>query len=835
MLTQSNPPPRKLGTPAGLWKVGVGTLLSFIEAHLIMRLLHTSAYELKEFIGSNIPAYAILSHTWEGTEVLFSDLQDESTRKVAELKKDRSWKKVLGTCKRARDDGLEWVWIDTCCINKESSTELSQALNSMFRYYQDAFVCYTYLSDYHIENDSYPDELHGNASFQNCHWFTRGWTLQELLAPDSLVFLDAEWRDMGSRFGLREAISKVTGIPSQVLEDGDLEDYSVAAKMSWAAGRQTTQEEDIAYSLMGIFGVNFPPLYGEGADRAFMRLQEEIIKYSSDQSIFAWSAPSGDDTELRIPQRTYRGLLARSPSEFKTSGDVRDVKSPFWEPPKPQIPYTLTNLGLCIHLPIKPVRDCGGQPQDGLFVAILNCTVPQEEEQEEQEEEEEEEEYRDRTRRLAIYLQLIPYQGGHPQYERFYPGRLVLLSAGQSIDDWETKEIYVKEFLRNSSSMRPRSRKCFVQSVWEPKTVVSFSSSTDCVEVAKICRLSEYLNFQVSEAPEMDERANAVQYEFLFCPNHQAVQRRGLRKAYLVLIYDTSGQISLLISKSPWELEDLVDDRLEGIWRRNIHSAGRDRVLLALHDDGSILITARRKSGLTTSSGVQFCVEFDLIEGWQEKGLRPYSDKQDHSAPFMPPKIMASRLSMECDLMTSGVDGPFGWVDVFTPTKESHSAHVPKWLRVHRPFTSLLEVSSSSTEPAKLVLLRFVNRESRGRKQVLVIFEISDCRVCWYNVVADEMGIIFDDRDGVYIPLIPEQLWQKLSDPSSRKTISDTTSLSKSLVRTEMTAQLGERILDVEERVEGLRVKILAEGPITTVGRHYRMLRMAFEFLRCYE
>jgi hypothetical protein len=164
-----------------------------------------------------------------------------------------------------------------------------------------------------------------------------------------------------------------------------------------------------------------------------------------------------------------------------------------------------------------------------------------------------------------------------------------------------------------------------------------------------------------------------------------------------------------------------------------------------------------------------------------------------------------------------------------------HQVAALSMLALHTSEDNTIYWRRTQFSPAKLVLVRFSTREFPIPNQVLVIFEISDCRVCWYNVVADEMGITFDDNDGVYTPLISEQLWQKLSDPSSRKTISDTASLSKSLVGTEMTAQLGERMLDVEERVEGLRVQILAEGPIMVVGRDYRMIRMAFGFLRYYD
>jgi hypothetical protein len=377
-----------------------------------MRLLHTFSYELHEFIGSKIPEYAILSHTWEEEEVLFSDLRDSSSRDTSRHKK--GWQKILGACKRAREDGLEWVWIDTCCINKESSAELSEAINSMFKYYRDAFVCYAYLSDYQVQKNGYPDQGRGIPVFGKCRWFTRGWTLQELIAPSDLVFFDADWNDMGTRWGLMGMISRVTSIPTIVLRHGDIKDISIAARMSWAADRQTSREEDRAYSLMGIFGVNIPPLYGEGGDRAFMRLQEEIIKYSNDQSIFAWSASFSN-----VPQSS--GLLARSPSVFKASTNVRVsgvANNTF--------PYSLTNRGLRIHLPMEP--DCNvfsGKERNDLFIAYLDCEI------------------QDTNERLGIYLR--KRTDSTNMYERWFPDRLLKLPSARTSPRYDriTTEIYV--------------------------------------------------------------------------------------------------------------------------------------------------------------------------------------------------------------------------------------------------------------------------------------------------------------------------------------------------------------------------------------------------------
>jgi hypothetical protein len=320
-----------------------------------MRLLDTKTYTLSEFQG-NPPPYAILSHVWGQEEVTFNDI---ATLEKAEQMK--GFAKIVGACKTAFKNELQYIWIDTCCINKESSAELSEAINSMFIWYKNARVCYAYLSDVPSNEDH--SALH--SSFAMSQWFTRGWTLQELLAPSIVVFHSINWVDIGTKGTLRETISVVTGISVQHLmgfnKNGmnlTLEDVPVAVKMSWASHRLTTREEDAAYSLMGLFGVNMPLLYGEG-EKAFIRLQHEIIKASDDHSIFAF---------------TGEGMLARSASQFHQSGRVKllgDIG-------EPQTPYSITNKGLHIQLPLCDVtHETSGEKGK---VALLNCCLVDESE-----------------------------------------------------------------------------------------------------------------------------------------------------------------------------------------------------------------------------------------------------------------------------------------------------------------------------------------------------------------------------------------------------------------------------------------------------------------------
>jgi hypothetical protein len=237
-----------------------------------MRLLNTNTLTLTDFQGTP-PEYAILSHTWGNGEVTFADFTDTSHTKPG-------WDKIFKCTKLCRHEGWQWVWIDTCCIDKSSSSELSEAINSMFAWYQKASICYAFLSDVTSKRRE-----QRQGQFAESRWFTRGWTLQELIAPAYLIFLDSEWTEIGTRAYLSSIIEDATGISSSDM--ANFRGRSVAKKMSWAARRKTTRIEDQAYCLMGIFDINMPLLYGEG-EKAFLRLEYEILRTSDDESIFAW-------------------------------------------------------------------------------------------------------------------------------------------------------------------------------------------------------------------------------------------------------------------------------------------------------------------------------------------------------------------------------------------------------------------------------------------------------------------------------------------------------------------------------------------------------------------
>ena len=308
-----------------------------------MRLLNVQTLKLESFLGQ-VPPYAILSHTWGNEELQFDELNSASAQgKVG-------YQKIRSACTKANEDGHSYVWIDTCCIDSSSSAELSEAINSMFNWYRKSKVCYVYLEDV--------DNVEG---LKSARWFTRGWTLQELLAPAQIIFYSKNWQILGNKTELALAISQITGINPNAFRGLSTLDYirntSVAKRMSWASARETTKEEDIAYCLLGLFDVNMPLLYGEG-EKAFLRLQEEIMKSSSDQSLLAWGLPSGDCSE-----NSPRGILANHPRDFANSSNI----VPTGEAEETS-PFSMSNKGLRIRLPVFQ------GPNRKTHVAVLACT-----------------------------------------------------------------------------------------------------------------------------------------------------------------------------------------------------------------------------------------------------------------------------------------------------------------------------------------------------------------------------------------------------------------------------------------------------------------------------
>ena len=250
-----------------------------------MRLLKrnkTGEFSLtKDLVGGrdDIPHYAIRSHTWgpDTEEVSFNDMMDGTNMNKS------GYEKIRFCGEQARRDGLQYFWIDTCCIDKSSSAELQEAINSMFQWYRNAAKCYVYLADVSrpaLDVDDTPSQLAWDSSFRRSRWFTRGWTLQELIAPALVEFFSKEGERLGNKRSLERNIHALTGIPVKALQGSPLSDFSVLERMLWAKTRDTSRKEDKAYSLLGIFDVYMALIYGEGEENAFKRLQGAIDRAS---------------------------------------------------------------------------------------------------------------------------------------------------------------------------------------------------------------------------------------------------------------------------------------------------------------------------------------------------------------------------------------------------------------------------------------------------------------------------------------------------------------------------------------------------------------------------
>jgi heterokaryon incompatibility protein (HET) len=252
-----------------------------------MRLLECQSsgeFQLtKFFYESDIPRYAILSHTWgpDDEEVTFDDLARQAS------KRKTGYNKIRFCGEQAAKDGLNYFWIDTCCIDKANNTELSQAINSMFKWYSNSVKCYVYLSDVSIGKDGIQQlESTWIPAFRKSRWFTRGWTLQELLAPASVEFFSSEGRLIGDKFSLKNYVHEITGIPLQALDRQPLSEFTIDERMSWAKTRNTKVKEDGIYCLFGIFGIYMPLIYGEGIENASRRFMLEIKSASISSLLF---------------------------------------------------------------------------------------------------------------------------------------------------------------------------------------------------------------------------------------------------------------------------------------------------------------------------------------------------------------------------------------------------------------------------------------------------------------------------------------------------------------------------------------------------------------------
>ncbi|RSL58825.1 hypothetical protein CEP54_007588 [Fusarium duplospermum] len=347
-----------------------------------MRLLATNSYELFEAsdVPTPFPSYAILSHTWISSkdEITYQDMKTRKGDIKNDVYKQKGWLKLRKYCDRAAKDGWEWAWMDTCCIDKTNPADTQEAINAMFRWYQNAGICYAHLEDVHVHQEIKNMDLHRNADldetlgngnaaspssplhkalgsfFIASKWFTRGWTLQELLAPHYLVFVDRTWLRIGTRENWAAEVKEASNIEPRYLSSFNPTDFascSTAMRFSWASRRETTIEEDETYSLLGLFGISLPLIYGEGRRQAFHRLQRQLIIVYNDDSLFAWKEKletgghSHHGRHQGKPQLSNSklgwGILARSVRDFWDGSKVKALRHD-------QNDFSMTNRGLQI-------------------------------------------------------------------------------------------------------------------------------------------------------------------------------------------------------------------------------------------------------------------------------------------------------------------------------------------------------------------------------------------------------------------------------------------------------------------------------------------------------
>lgn len=306
----------------------------------------------EEFYNEDIPPYAILSHTWdERQEVIYGE-----DCALDHVKAKKGYDKILNTCKRAHEDKIDYVWIDTCCIDKSSSAELSEAINSMFLWYRNAEFCYVYLSDVADIKEINPQT----------RWFTRGWTLQELIAPKNsknVIFLNTSWHSIGSKLEIIDTLCEITKINKDVLlNTALLSSVCIGRRLSWASNRVTKRAEDEAYCLLGILDINMPIIYGEG-HRAFYRLQEEIVRSTNDLTVLAWT-----------PQQStgdFCGFFAQSVRDFASCSELEYTTDPLLD----ECEISVTNKGLNLTVPERVV-DFRRNMQRRQYTLKLNCSKP---------------------------------------------------------------------------------------------------------------------------------------------------------------------------------------------------------------------------------------------------------------------------------------------------------------------------------------------------------------------------------------------------------------------------------------------------------------------------
>lgn len=557
-----------------------------------MWLIDTQTLRLKYVLSPEKLPYAVLSHTWEEDEVTFQDMTNADPDTC---QKKQGFSKIKQTCTLAQNRGLAYAWVDTCCINKESSAELTEAINSMFAWYQKADVCFVYLSDFPAHKPEFPDPL-----LRSCRWWTRGWTLQELIAPTNLYFFDCEWNSHGGKCLRSLEISEITGIDMAVLEHSSLmKSMPVAKKMSWAARRQTTREEDIAYCLLGVFDVNMSLIYGEG-QKAFMRLQEKILSKTNDLTLFAWTAQDQSRPGYVGMEEQgwwgYRGVLARSPVEFM---HCRDVAKGYSRDNDMDLngEFALTNAGLRISTYL------ARGPLDDYIMYVGSCLVGNGLE----------------TRKIGIHLDKMP-----TGFCRRLPGRVYLAQH----DNSRTRQpgstgpstIYIRKDLTAQEARRTEMRLGFIKltfddlpqhlqlssikvrpsNIWDPHRCAFLSQTgLSYLAIAQI-RLTN----TVTHKP--------VSF-ILVCKIASPIQELGQHTVLWALVCSEKNKYR---STATWRsLRDLLDDYVGGFSAHSDHNTAASPELNALCTDMAAGTSAPQLAHLDTHRGIRTGVALETSMG----------------------------------------------------------------------------------------------------------------------------------------------------------------------------------------------------------------------------
>ena len=288
-----------------------------------MRLIKISrdqSLDMSAFEDQNIPPYAILSHTWGSPddELSFVDFNKGLKRRTP------GYEKLQFCAKQATNNDLTYFWVDTCCINKKDISELQRSILSMFRWYANSAKCYALLSDVSFAK--------WKQDIPHSRWFTRGWTLQELLAPREVEFFSKEGQMIGTKESLGQYIRQATRIPIEALRGLSLASFTTDQRFSWALRRQTTVPEDKVYCLLGIFDISIPVLYGEGQSKALARLKRELAwqekleskdEVSGDGISRSIETDSERPTQPRLGQIVYHPGFGDSPYHWTPRGTVK--------------------------------------------------------------------------------------------------------------------------------------------------------------------------------------------------------------------------------------------------------------------------------------------------------------------------------------------------------------------------------------------------------------------------------------------------------------------------------------------------------------------------------